>query len=289
MKPDPQFIGLDKSFWAHVRSLSEEIGYTGHKTKEIKVPTLEELAAALARLTLSSAHLSNQDGTPSGFAKKLHGYFAYRAELLNTRVRPLLLNAAKAEALFKQLRKELRPAIAIPMNKQKGKKKKPAFLTAIVNMLVDAHRAEFPCNLDPRQLTSVTRGNLPVRTLARRVDGAFPSVINPVAIWEVKEYYHTTTFGSRVADGVYETLLDGMELEELRASEGIHVRHYLIVDDEFTWWQCGRSYLCRIIDMLHMGYVDEVLFGRETIERIPLLVAEWVEAARSRAATSSMQ
>ena len=29
----------------------------------------------------------------------------------------------------------------------------------------------------------------------------------------------------------------------------------------YTWWQCGRSYLCRIIDMLHMGYVDEVLFG----------------------------
>jgi len=29
-------------------------------------------------------------------------------------------------------------------------------------------------------------------------------------------YYYTTTFGSRVEDGVYETLLDGMELEELR-------------------------------------------------------------------------
>ncbi|MGO8748481.1 MAG: hypothetical protein ACLQNE_21100 [Thermoguttaceae bacterium] len=30
-----------------------------------------------------------------------------------------------------------------------------------------------------------------------------------------------TTFGSRVADGVYETLLDGMELEELRDHEKI--------------------------------------------------------------------
>lgn len=168
------------------------------------------------------------------------------------------------------------------MNKQKGSKKKPAFLTAIVNMLVDANRKNFPCDLDPRQLTSVTREGMPVRTLARRIDGAFPSVINPVSIWEVKEYYYTTTFGSRVADGVYETLLDGMELEELNLSEKIHVRHYLILDDEYTWWQCGRSYLCRIIDMMHMGYVDEVLFGREVIERVPALVAEWVVLEEKR-------
>jgi hypothetical protein len=39
-----------------------------------------------------------------------------------------------------------------------------------------------------------------------------PGTVNPIAIWEIKEYYYTTTFGSRVADGVYETLLDGMEL-----------------------------------------------------------------------------
>jgi hypothetical protein len=114
------------------------------------------------------------------------------------------------------------------------------------------------------------------------VDGAFPSAINPVALWEIKEYYHTTTFGSRVADGVYETLLDGMELEELRQSEGIHVKHYLILDDRFTWWECGRSYLCRVIDMLHMGYVDEVLFGRETLKRLPKLVKGWVREVRRR-------
>jgi hypothetical protein len=128
----------------------------------------------------------------------------------------------------------------------------------------------------------VVRNGSPLRTLARRVDGAFPSAVNPVAIWEVKEYYHTTTFGSRVADGVYETLLDGMELEELRQNEGIHIRHYLVLDDRFTWWECGRSYLCRVIDMLHMGYVDEVLFGREVVSRLPRLVAEWVEVVRSR-------
>lgn len=50
-------------------------------------------------------------------------------------------------------------------------------------------------------------------------------------------------------------------------------------DDYNTWWNDGRSYLCRIIDMLHMGYVDEVLFGVEVVERLPLLAKKWVEIA----------
>jgi len=112
--------------------------------------------------------------------------------------------------------------------------------------------------------------------------GAFPSVNNPIAVWEVKEYYYTTTFGSRVADSVYESLLDGLELEELRQSEGVRVRHYLMLDAHYTWWECGRSYLCRILDMLHMGYVDEVLFGYEVVERLPTLVSEWLELLRQR-------
>ena len=106
--------------------------------------------------------------------------------------------------------------------------------------------------------------------------------MNPIAVWEIKEYYYTTTFGSRVADGVYESLLDGMELEELREQEKIDVKHYLMVDSHDTWWECGRSYLCRIMDMLHMGYVDEVLFGREIRERMPAIVKEWVAVAKAR-------
>jgi hypothetical protein len=36
--------------------------------------------------------------------------------------------------------------------------------------------------------------------------------------------------------------------------------------------------------MLHMGYVDEVLFGREVIERLPEIVPTWVKLAADRAA-----
>jgi hypothetical protein len=187
-----------------------------------------------------------------------------------------------ARELFSKLRAELHPRIPIPMNKQKGEKKAPAYLTAIVNMLIEASAPGMQCDYDPRALTTVTRDGEPLRTLSRRVDGAFPCAVNPIAVWEIKEYYYTTTFGSRVADGVYETLLDGMELEELRANEGINVLHYLMVDDHFTWWDCGRSYLCRILDMLHMGYVDEVLFGSEVVERLPNIVKQWIRIANKR-------
>jgi hypothetical protein len=39
----------------------------------------------------------------------------------------------------------------------------------------------------------------------------------------------------------------------------------------------GKSYLCRIVDMLHMGYVDEVLVGREVSALLPEIVKSWLE------------
>lgn len=192
--------------------------------------------------------------------------------VLNNFVQPRLMTVDHAREVFTEFRGRLNYTGPIPMNKQKGDKKAPAYLTALINMLISANIEEMACDYDPRALTTVTFDGAPLRTLARRVDGAFPSAVNPIAVWEIKEYYYTTTFGSRVADGVYETLLDGMELEELRVNEGVNVLHYLMVDDHYTWWECGRSYLCRILDMLHMGYVDEVLFGSEVVERLPVIV-----------------
>lgn len=115
------------------------------------------------------------------------------------------MNKAEAEVEFMKLKSKLKPKCPLPMNKQKADKKNYAFLTGMVNMLIEANIGDSPCNYDPRHLTTLTHDSMPLRTLARRVDGAYPSVVNPVAIWEIKEYYYTATFGSRVADGVYET------------------------------------------------------------------------------------
>ncbi len=280
MRPEAKFTKLPKEFWAHVRTLGQEIGYTD-RDSQIKVPSLTELKRAFSALGLDSKLILDERGSPSDMGQRLLGYFAHRATVLNEYVEPRLMDKKRARKEFENLRKEFRPTCPLPMNKQKGKKKAPAYLTGIVNMLIDHHSGGHACDYDPRVLTTITRDGIPLRTLARRVDGAFPGPLNPVAIWEIKEYYNTTTFGSRVADGVYESLLDGMEVEELREHEGIDVKHYLFVDDRYTWWECGRSYLCRIVDMLHMGYLDEALFGYEAIERLPSLVESWLKLVAS--------
>jgi hypothetical protein len=275
LKVDSRFVRQPKEFWAHVRTISQEVGYTDRGTSAIRIPTLQNIREEFQRLGLNTSHIANAANELTPFGRLLIEYFNHRANILNDTVQGQLMDKAAAQTEFKQLKARLKPKCPLPMNKQKGKKRKYAFLTGMVNMLVEANIGDAPCDYDPRSLTMLTHDAMPQRTLARRVDGAFPSVINPVGIWEIKEYYYTTTFGSRVADGVYETLLDGMELEELEKVAGRKVYHLLILDDHYTWWQCGRSYLCRIIDILHMGFVDEVIFGREVLTRLPEVVREW--------------
>lgn len=226
-------------------------------------------------LNLSTDHIVDNDDSLTDFGKLLFKYFEFRADVLNNSVQKQLMRKDDAEKEFKRIKKQWQKKCPLPMNKQTGAKKNHAFLTGMVNMLVEANIGDISCDYDPRSLTTITHDSMPLRTLSRRVDGAFPSVVDPIAIWEVKEYYYTTTFGSRVADGVYETLLDGMELEELEFAAQRKVQHVLFIDDYFTWWECGRSYLCRMIDMLHMGYVDEIVFGREVLTCLPELAQGW--------------
>jgi hypothetical protein len=276
-----KFKSLPKSFWADVRAISQENGYTVRGKGTIKVPTIEEIISVYKKLSLNTDNII-LNGTPTQHSVDLIEYFRYRADILYSDVRPKLMNANQAQMYYEDLVKKHNPKCLIPENKQSGDKKKIAYLTAIVNILIEANIANLPCDYDPRKLATITKDGRPIRTLARRVDGAFPSTVNPIALWEIKEYYYTTTFGSRVADGVYETLLDGMELEELHEHEKIKVLHYLIIDAYNTWWNDGKSYLCRMIDMLNMGYVDEILFGYEVIERLPIIVKEWVALLKYR-------
>ncbi len=280
MKPSPDYSRMGKDFWADIRSISQKVGYTVRGKNVIRVPAIEEIKDVYKKIGLTSSHLVTRENRLTARGKRVVGYFNYRAKVLNTEVEPLLMDVSDARAVFDRLYEELKPKCHIPMNKQKGDKKTPSYFTGIINMLIAANANGADCDYNPRELTTVTRENRPLRTFARWVDGAFPKAVNPVAVWEIKEYYYTTTFGSRVADGVYESLLDVMEMEELREHEGLHVLHYLMVDSHYTWWECGKSYLCRLIDMLNMRYVDEILFGREVVDRLPEIVKEWQKLVR---------
>lgn len=277
LKPDSRFTKKDKAFWGCVRSLSQDLGYTVRGEDRIKVPSFLEMREGFVDLELDPDAISDRSGKPTQLGIELDEYFKYRAEILDRTAAANLMDFEEAKALFQQHFAKLKPPnTMLPMNKQKGDKSGPMLLTGLINMLIHHHSGGADCDYDPRKLTTITKDKVPLRTLARRVDGAFPRSVNPVAIWEIKEYYHTTTFGSRIADGVYESLLDGLELEELRDSKGVDIKHYLFIDSRRTWWGMGKAYLCRIVDMLNMGYVDEVLFGREVVAEMPRLVKEWL-------------
>ncbi len=277
MQPNSSFKNLPLEFWSNVKLLNQRLGYANKRNSrdnQFIIPNVSQIKKVFQDENLNYSQLI--DGnilTPLG--TQIQDYMAYRGSALLEFAEPNLMDKEQAKILFAKVRNDLNPQCPLPMNKQTGEKKDYAFFTCLINMLIEANKGDSCCNYDPKELTYLTRDNFPVRTLSRRVDGAFPKIKDPIAIWEIKEYYYTTTFGSRVADGVYETQLDGWELKEVENSLHQGIKHYLMIDAYDTWWNKGRSYLCRLIDLMHMGLVTEVIFGKEIIERIPQLVNEW--------------
>jgi hypothetical protein len=275
--PLEQFRARPPEFWALVKLVSQLLKYSERSKKGtpggLKRYDSGDVADALLRRNLD----------PSSLGKEIDDLVKYvhaRADLLE-KVEPYLMDRKTAAALFEEIRKRVDPPeFLLSMNKQKKEKRHYAYLACIVSMLTYETLMEkydrAPFNPNPRAPLTFARDGVPLRTLFRWMDGAYPDVNEPHATWEIKEYYGTTTFGSRVADGVYETALDGYELNDLR-DEGIEVEHYLFLDDRYTWWANGRPYLCRIVDMLHAGLLDAAFFGREVVDEWPTVVSGWPE------------
>ena len=272
MQAFSEFRDMPSSFWAMVKFVSQELGYT--KRGVVRTYTEEEIANLLQSYGLR---------TDRRQIRNIVEYSQLRADTLNDFVRNNLMNAQMARAEFERLypiHSDNDFLCSLPMNKQKGEMRQIAYFTAMINILAECVIREaglfngVKCfNDDPRSLMYVIDDEQVVGASSRRMDGAYPDIINPRMIWEIKEYYYTTTFGSRVADGVYETQLDGYELRDISARTGCYVSHVLFIDGYKTWWEDGKSYLCRIIDMLNAGLVDEVIVGREVLDRWPDVLA----------------
>jgi len=125
VKPDSRFQGLPKHFWANVRTISQQIGYTDRATSSILVPSQHQIKSALAELQLSAQHLFDSGGNLTELGLKLTEYFSFRADAINQTVRPLLMDLRQAGKRFRELRAALKSKTVVPMNKQKGNKKNP--------------------------------------------------------------------------------------------------------------------------------------------------------------------
>ncbi len=274
MRPLSKYLSLSNEFWADIKFISERSGYS--KSKELIIPSIETIAAIYKKSKFDISKIFIGDHI-TDYGQLLLSYLKDRAYGLNSLAPKLLMTKEEAKTEYEKLLSIRSYSCPQPMNKQKGNKRAKSYFTCMINMLIETEINSIPCNYDPKNLLIFTDQNKPFYVLSRRVDGAFPTIIDPISIWEIKEYYNTTTFGSRVADGIYETLLDGLEINEMQKVSNRKIFHYLFIDDFNTWWNMGKSYLCRIFDLIHMGLVDEVIFGREIFKDIPRITKIWEE------------
>lgn len=274
MRAFTEFADMPSEFWAFVKFVSEMLGYTARREGIVRTYSENEIVELCKK---KNTFVSNR------LIRQAIRYFDMRADLLNNFAKEMLMDAetacAECEPLLR-LHAKNNFRCKLPLNKQKGTMKQIAYFTAIINILAEKTIRECISELDelgfdddPRGLVYVwDKDRALIGASSRRFDGAYPSIESPRMVWEIKEYYYATTFGSRVADGVYETQLDGYEFRELFDRTGRKVHHVLFVDAYRTWWEQGKSYLCRIIDSLNMGLVDEVVIGREVFARWPELL-----------------
>lgn len=279
MQAFPEFKTMPSEFWALVKFVSETLHYTDRKTKSIKTYTLEEITELLTSRNIAANNYTIRT------AKR---YFDKRATVLNEFVQHMLMDAQTAKSEYEKLLplyEENGFICKLPINKQGGEMKKVNYFTAIINILTEKtirnssiYDGSLGFDDDPRGLIYVLdkKNNL-IGASSRRYDGAYPEIMNPEMVWEIKEYYYATTFGSRVADGVYETQLDGYEFRDLKNRFGKEILHVFFIDAYKTWWIDGKSYLCRIIDILNSGLVDEVIVGKEVFTRWPELISSVIE------------
>jgi hypothetical protein len=254
MKARYQFVGLPENFWSTVKIISAYIGYS--KQGEVKILTPEQIRRALVDNIISTEMTS-----------LLHTYFSSRANDLTNIWLPNMMTADEAAYHFNEYRDRYPSKCPIPHNSQRDRE--PRYLTALINILLEQNITG--CNYDPRQLIRFIRNGEVLGVLSRRIDGVFPSCINPIALWEIKEFYRNKSYGSRVNATQTDTNLDGLEIKAARLL-GVSSKHYLFID---AIPKQGIPLLCRLYDSLHSELVDEIICGREIFEAVPRLAKEW--------------
>lgn len=101
---------------------------------------------------------------------------------------------------------------------------------------------------------------------ARNLDGAIPSLVNPIVAWEIKEYWGGTKGGSKMSDAVYECLLVGRELREYEEKHKLKIHHVVFIDGKAQWGHRVSDFV-RLVDLYNQGLIDHLIVGREVETR----------------------
>src|SRR5579863_9638495 len=127
MKPVATFQAQSRHFWAHVKLLSEGLGYSSNS--KLKRYTLTDLKQFLASYGLEVHHLNAVTSANMAYGDLIIAYITHRAEVLETFVMPNLMSREQAKVEFEQLSSVFQGTLPPIYNKQRNEKHHPAYLT----------------------------------------------------------------------------------------------------------------------------------------------------------------
>ena len=194
-----------------------------------------------------------------GVSRLLIAYLEFRSTLWDTRGKMLRIEAEAKEFCIEAFKES--PKTTQTKNPDHHQSSKAMVLTT--TRLAEAVCREYGFLIDPNpQTRCVWLAERNLHVTARNLDGAVQALLNPILIWEIKEYWGTTSGGSKMSDAVYECALVGRELRDFEKRAGGHIDHAVLLDGK-DQWTSRKSDLLRFCDLYHQGLVDALIIGRE--------------------------
>jgi hypothetical protein len=271
----------DDPFWQTVRMCVDVLGARAAKRQEQPLSESELLAALRAKRTSASEafvrHLEEHPELTTRVANYLH------ARVLA--VEYMLAHLRTEDEAQDDLRTTAGDVVIAQYGTQsEDHHQSSKVMVATVNWLTanELTNRGVGFDRDPQARAAVFE---PGRILvtARRLDGAIPGLLNPQALWEIKEYWggnERQGGGSKMSDAIYECHLVGAELRMYEDKGGRRVLHYLIFDGRYQW-QKRRSDLARAYDLLSCDLLDELVVGDEVLHEWPRIVREIADLAEA--------
>lgn len=267
----------DDPFWHAVRMLADQTA--------TKQRYASHISPAEIKSVLRSAGTHAADGliqyleANSGMTQRLSDYWSKRREVADEAL-ALMRTEEQAVADYSLLSDEVLQSYGVQLDEYH---KSPKVLVNTVDTVVyqKCQKVGIPVNTNP-QSRAVIVSDRHIWVSPRRLDGALPDLLNPVALWEIKEYWGKTGGGSKMSDAIYELHLVGLELRMFEDEFGVHVNHYAIMDGRHQW-DSRKSDVRRAVDLLYSGLLDELVVGSEVLTEWPRIVEQCANLAKSNA------
>ncbi|MGW0708082.1 DUF7687 domain-containing protein [Streptomyces sp. NPDC002643] len=265
----------DDPFWHVVRMLADQPAAQRKYADKISPTEIMNLlrSAETAAADALVLYLNKREDV----LQRLSAYWSKRREVSDA-IFSLMRTELEAKSDYATISDQVLQSYGVQLD---GYHKSPKVLVNTVDAIIyrECKKAGVSVNTNPQSRATLLADDH-IWVSPRRLDGALPDLLNPVALWEIKEYWGKTGGGSKMSDAIYELHLVGLELRMFEDEFNIHVNHYAIMDGQ-EQWQCRKADVRRAVDLLYMGLLDELVVGKEVLTDWPRIVTENIGLAQA--------